>query len=93
MHRHTIVRIVPKIFSPEPHPRSGCRCEAHYVDRQIDLVLNQRVIAIDPVPRRPSAVTYRRGDRILAVATISRDLQSLQAERAMETAASLSRPV
>jgi apoptosis-inducing factor 3 len=30
------------------------------------------------------AVTYRRGDRILAVATISRDARSLQAEVAME---------
>ena len=33
------------------------------------------------------AVIYRRRERTLAVATISRDLQSLQAERAMETAA------
>jgi NADPH-dependent 2,4-dienoyl-CoA reductase/sulfur reductase-like enzyme/nitrite reductase/ring-hydroxylating ferredoxin subunit len=33
---------------------------------------------------RDCAVTYRRGERTLAVATISRDLQSLQAERAME---------
>jgi NADPH-dependent 2,4-dienoyl-CoA reductase/sulfur reductase-like enzyme len=30
------------------------------------------------------AVSYCRGERILAIATISRDLQSLQAERAME---------
>jgi NADPH-dependent 2,4-dienoyl-CoA reductase/sulfur reductase-like enzyme/nitrite reductase/ring-hydroxylating ferredoxin subunit len=33
---------------------------------------------------RDCAVTYTRGDRTLAVATISRDLQSLQAEAAME---------
>jgi NADPH-dependent 2,4-dienoyl-CoA reductase/sulfur reductase-like enzyme len=31
-------------------------------------------------------VTYKRGDRALAVATISRDLQSLQAEHALELA-------
>jgi hypothetical protein len=39
------------------------------------------------------AVSYRRGERTLAVATISRDMQSLQAERAMEATASLSGPV
>ena len=33
---------------------------------------------------RDCAVSYRRGDRTLAVATIGRDLQSLQAEQAME---------
>jgi len=33
---------------------------------------------------RDCAVTYKRGSRTLAVATISRDLQSLQAEVAME---------
>jgi hypothetical protein len=30
------------------------------------------------------AVTYKRGGRILAVASISRDLQSLEAERDLE---------
>lgn len=33
---------------------------------------------------RDCAVSYKRGDRTLAVATISRDLQSLQTEAAME---------
>jgi NADPH-dependent 2,4-dienoyl-CoA reductase/sulfur reductase-like enzyme len=31
------------------------------------------------------AVTYKRGDRTLAVATIGRDLQNLHAERALES--------
>jgi NADPH-dependent 2,4-dienoyl-CoA reductase/sulfur reductase-like enzyme len=35
---------------------------------------------------RDCAVTYKRGDRTLAVATVSRDLSSLRAERAMELA-------
>ena len=35
---------------------------------------------------RDCAVSYKRGDRTLAVATISRDLQNLQAERALEMA-------
>jgi 3-phenylpropionate/trans-cinnamate dioxygenase ferredoxin reductase subunit len=34
---------------------------------------------------RDCAVQYKRGDRTLAVATISRDLQSLEAEAAMES--------
>jgi hypothetical protein len=33
---------------------------------------------------RDCAVTYKRGGRILAVASISRDLQSLKAERELE---------
>ncbi len=37
-------------------------------------------------------VTYRRGERTLAVATISRDLQSLRAERALETEFFAERP-
>ena len=36
---------------------------------------------------RDCAVHYRLGDRTLAVATISRDLESLQAERMMEAGA------
>ena len=44
-------------------------------------------IAIDgSLAARDCAVSYMLGDRTLAVATISRDLQSLQAERAMELA-------
>jgi NADPH-dependent 2,4-dienoyl-CoA reductase/sulfur reductase-like enzyme len=44
-------------------------------------------IAIDgSLAARDCAVSYRRGDRTLATATISRDLQSLRAERAMELA-------
>jgi len=39
-----------------------------------------------PWPRRDCAVSYKRGDRTLAVATISRDLQSLRAEAAIELA-------
>ncbi len=35
---------------------------------------------------RDCTVTYKRGDRTLAVATVSRDLPSLRAERAMELA-------
>jgi hypothetical protein len=34
---------------------------------------------------RDCAVTYKRGSRTLALATISRDLQNLQMERAMES--------
>lgn len=34
---------------------------------------------------RDCAVTYKRGGRILAVASISRNLQSLEAERNLET--------
>jgi hypothetical protein len=36
------------------------------------------------VEARDCVVSYKRGGRILAVATISRDLQSLQTEAAME---------
>jgi NADPH-dependent 2,4-dienoyl-CoA reductase/sulfur reductase-like enzyme/nitrite reductase/ring-hydroxylating ferredoxin subunit len=44
-------------------------------------------IAIDgALDSHDCAVTYKRGDRTLAVATISRDLQSLRAERALESA-------
>ena len=42
-------------------------------------------VAIDGTPSAGDcAVTYRRDGRILAVATVGRDLQSLEAERAME---------
>jgi NADPH-dependent 2,4-dienoyl-CoA reductase/sulfur reductase-like enzyme len=44
-------------------------------------------IAIDgSLAARDCAVSYKRGDRTLGVATISRDLQSLRAERASELA-------
>ena len=38
---------------------------------------------------RDCAVVYKKGDRTLATVTISRDLQSLQAERVMEERACL----
>ena len=41
---------------------------------------------------RDCTVTYKRGGRVLAVATISRDLQSLAVERAMELNASVQHP-
>ena len=42
-------------------------------------------IAIDgSLAARDCTVTYKRGDRTLAVATISRDVQSLEAELALE---------
>jgi NADPH-dependent 2,4-dienoyl-CoA reductase/sulfur reductase-like enzyme len=45
------------------------------------------VVDIDgALAARDCTVTYKRGDRTLAVATVSRDLQSLEAERAMELA-------
>ena len=44
-------------------------------------------IAIDgSLSARDCAISYKRGDRTLAVATISRDLQSLREERALELA-------
>jgi NADPH-dependent 2,4-dienoyl-CoA reductase/sulfur reductase-like enzyme len=44
-------------------------------------------IAIDgELDSRDCAVTYKKGDRTVAVATISRDLQSLKIEAAMEAA-------
>ena len=44
-------------------------------------------IAIDgSLTARDCAVSYKRGDRTLAVATISRDLDSLRAERSIELA-------
>jgi apoptosis-inducing factor 3 len=45
------------------------------------------VVDIDgKLAARDCTVTYKRGDRTLAVATVSRDLPSLRAERAMELA-------
>lgn len=44
-------------------------------------------VAIDgSLTAHDCAITYKRGDRALAVATIFRDLESLRAERAMELA-------
>jgi NADPH-dependent 2,4-dienoyl-CoA reductase/sulfur reductase-like enzyme/nitrite reductase/ring-hydroxylating ferredoxin subunit len=43
-------------------------------------------VEIDGTLERDCAVRYKRGDRTLALATISRDLLSLQTELAMETA-------
>jgi apoptosis-inducing factor 3 len=43
-------------------------------------------LAIDgSLDARDFAVTYRKGGRVLAIATVSRDLQSLEAEAAMES--------
>jgi apoptosis-inducing factor 3 len=42
-------------------------------------------VEIDGTFERDGAVRYKRGTRTLAVATISRDLESLRAELAMET--------
>ena len=65
------------------------RCPLHHACFSLRTGAALRAPALDPIAcslsARDCAVTYKRGGRILAVASISRDLRSLEAERNLET--------
>jgi nitrite reductase/ring-hydroxylating ferredoxin subunit len=78
-----VERIGEKIFVRERIPQAPARVMPSAADAK---AAPWDAIDIDgSLNSRDCAVTYKRGGRILAVASISLDLQSLQAERDLET--------